>query len=106
MIDVQSSITMAKPLEQVIVKIDILIQSLQLLIQIINQLNGVSKESLDRLQEQLFRLAEANAMSAKGITIQQSSSSVGQVDAKQANIAENLNALQKELDDKNNKVDK
>lgn len=105
-VDVQGTITIAKPLEQVVGKIDILIQILQLLVQIINQLNGVSKENLDKLQEQLYRLAELNATASKGITIQQSSTNTGSVDAKQANIAENLNAIQKDLSDKHNKIDK
>lgn len=103
-IDVQGTIIIAKPLEQVIGKIDILIQILQLLVQIVNQLNGVSKENLDKLQDQLFRLAELNAMAAKGITIQQSSSTVGQVDAQQANIAKNINAIKREIN--GDKLDK
>lgn len=99
--EVKLAVSLAEPLKQVIVKIDILIQVLQLLIQIINQLNGVSKEHLERLQEQLFRLAELNAMASKDITITQSSQTVGSVKSDQANIAENLSAIKKNLEEQN-----
>lgn len=99
-VDVQSTITIARPIEQVIGKIDILIQILQLLIQIISQLNGVSQEHVDRLREQIYELAKLNAQASKGVTVQQSSTNTGTVDAKQANIAENISAIQKDLENK------
>lgn len=79
-----------EPLDLLINKIDVLILLTQLTIQVISKLNGIDKEHVEKMNENLIRLGELLAQ--RNVTIH----TIGSIDAKQANVGNDVSGKQGE----------